>query len=131
MATIPTFKDIRAWQLSVELASLIYSCSGKGPFLKDKVLQVQIRKAVLSISSNIAEGFEREGVKEFIQFLSVAKGSAAEVQTQVLISYKIGYISNAEFQELDGLCGEVVGLIAGFMKYLKGSNIEGQKFKRI
>ena len=130
MATIDTFKDIRAWEKSVELARLVYQYSGKGLFLRDKPLQVQIRKAVLSISSNIAEGFEREGNKEFIQFLTIAKGSAAEVQTQVRISYEVGYILPTEFEELDALCSEVIGLIGGFLKYLRSSGIEGQKFIR-
>ena len=70
MTTIDTFKDIRAWEKSIELAKLIYQCSGKYPFARNKPLQGQIRKAVISIASNIAEGFEREGTKEFIQFLS-------------------------------------------------------------
>jgi four helix bundle protein len=130
MSTIQTFKDIKAWEKSIELVKQIYLASGKGLFSKDNRLQEQIRKAVVSISSNIAEGFEREGNKEFIQFLSIAKGSAAEVQTQVRISFEVGYISIEEFRQLDTLCIEVISLIAGFMKYLRSSGIEGQKFKR-
>jgi len=130
MATIKTFKDLRVWEKSIELARLIYLSSGKSPFSKDKPLQKQIRKAVLSIASNISEGFEREGNKEFIQFLAIAKGSAAEVQTQVRISFEVDYICYEEFKHLDILCTEVICLIAGFMKYLRSSGIEGQKFNR-
>ena len=130
MPTIQTFKDIRAWEKSIALAKQIYITSGMAPFCKDKPLQEQIRKAALSIASNIAEGFEREGNREFIQFLAISKGSAAEVQTQIKIAYEIGYISEDDFEYLDELCGEVIGLIAGFMKYLRSSGIEGQKFNR-
>jgi four helix bundle protein len=129
MSTIKTFKDIRAWEKSIKLAKQIYLTSGKCPFSKDKPLQEQIRKAVLSIASNIAEGFEREGNREFIQFLTIAKGSAAEVQTQIRMSFEIGYISGDDFEHLDELCSEVIGLIGGFLKYLRSSGIEGQKFK--
>ena len=130
MSTIRTFKDIRAWEKAVELAKWVYQYSGTYPFSKDKVFQIQIRKAALSIASNIAEGFEREGNKEFIHFLSIAKGSAAETQTQLLIAYEVGYITSEELKQLDELCIEVICLIAGFMKYLRTSKLEGQKFNR-
>jgi len=130
MSTIKTFKEIKAWKKAVELAKQIYLVSGKVSFSMDKPLQEQIRKAVVSIASNIAEGFGREGTREFINFLTIAKGSAGEVQTQVQISFEVGYISSDEYQVLDTLCGEVIGLIAGFLKYLRSSGIEGQKFRR-
>lgn len=130
MATIRTFKDIKAWEKAVQLAKWIYQYSGTSQFSKDKALLYQIRKAVLSIASNISEGFEREGNKEFIQFLSIAKGSAGEVQTQVRIAYEVGYLSTEEFNHLDELCTEVICLIAGFMRYLRTSRFEGQKFNR-
>lgn len=130
MSTIQTYKDILSWERSVELAKMIYKSSGSGPFARDKVLQHQIRKAVLSVSSNIAEGFEREGNNEFIHFLTIAKGSTAEVQTQVRIAFEVGYIMEEEFNDLDIRCTEVIGLIAGFLKYLRTSGFEGHKFKR-
>ena len=130
MSTIKTFQDIRAWKKAIELAKQIYLTTSKGPYSKDKPLQEQIRKAVVSIASNIAEGFEREGNREFIQFLAIAKGSAAEVQTQVRISFEVGYISADEFKHLDELCREIICLVAGFMRYLRSSGIEGQKFNR-
>ena len=130
MGTLRSFKDIKAWQKGIELARGIYEESGKGQFSKDYPLKNQIRSAAISISSNIAEGFEREGNKEFIQFLSVAKGSAAEVQTQLRIAFEVGFIPNEVFNHLDGLCLEIINMIAGLMKYLRSSGISGNKFKR-
>ena len=130
MGTLRSFKDIKAWQKGIELARGIYEESGKGQFSKDYPLKNQISSAAISISSNIAEGFEREGNKEFIQFLSVAKGSAAEVQTQLRIAFEVGFIPNEEFDHLDGLCLEIINMIAGLMKYLRSSGISGNKFKR-
>ena len=130
MSTIRTFKDIKAWGKAVQLAKWIYHYSGTYPFSKDKELVRQIRKATNSVASNIAEGFEREGNKEFIQFLTVAKGSAGEVQTQVCIAHEVGYLGTDEFNQLDELCTEVICLIAGFIRYLRTSSFEGQKFNR-
>jgi four helix bundle protein len=90
-----------------------------------------MRKAVISVASNIAEGFEREGNKELIQFLTIAKGSTAEVQTQLRIAFEAGHISRNEYYESDNLCTEVLKLLSGFMRYLKSSSIDGNKFRRI
>ena len=130
MGTLRSFKDIKAWQKAIELAREIYKTSNTGPFSKDYPLRNQIRAAVISISSNIAEGFEREGNKEFIQFLSVAKGSAAEVQTQLRIAFEVDLITKSEFDYLDGLCLEIISMISGLMRYLRSSGISGNKFKR-
>jgi len=77
-----------------------------------------------------SECFEREGDRELIQFLSIAKGSAAEVQTQLHIAFEVGYISGNEFDEADSLCTDVLQLISGFMRYLNSTTIHGNKFRR-
>src|SRR2546430_117929 len=80
MPTITRFEDIEAWQLGRELKRLIYGCSKEGGFAKDFALKDQIRRAAISVTANIAEGFERDGNREFNQFLSTSKASCGEVQ---------------------------------------------------
>ena len=130
MATIKTFKELNAWKKAVELTKTIYFLSSKVSFNRDFPLRDQIRRAAISVPSNIAEGFEREGNKEFIQFLTIAKGSTAEVQTQLHIAFEVGYISGDEFDEADNLCTDVLQLISGFMRYLNTTQVNGNKFRR-
>lgn len=93
-------------------------------------LRDQIRRAAISIMSNIAEGFERDGRSEFIQFLSIAKGSAGEVESQLYVALDQDYIAKKEFDDLKSLAGSAKRLIAGFMNYLKRTTVRGQKYKR-
>jgi len=130
MTTIKTFKELDAWKKAVDLTRQIYLISGKGDFRKDFSLRDQIRRAATSIPSNIAEGFEREGNKEFIHFLTIAKGSTAEVQTQLRIAFEVGYITDKEFKQMDDICIEVISLISGFLRYLRSAGISGNKFNR-
>ena len=130
MATIKTFKDLEVWKKAVELSKLVYLISSNGSFQNDYPLKDQVKKAAISVASNIAEGFEREGNKELIQFLAIAKGSAAEVQTQLHIAFEVGHISRAEFCKADDLCTEVLRLLSGFMRYLNTASVKGNKFKR-
>jgi len=85
MATFNNFEDIEAWQKARQLTKRIYEITKKGALAKDYGLKDQIRRASVSIMSNIAEGFERGGNKEFIQFLSTAKGSSGEVRSQLYV----------------------------------------------
>jgi four helix bundle protein len=129
MATIQKFEEIEAWQKARELTRVIYACSGAGPFAKDFGLRDQIRRAAVSILSNIAEGFERGGSAEFMQFLAIAKGSAGEVEAQLYVALDQGYISQEQFESIRALASSTKKLIAGFMNYLKQSNLKGQKYK--
>ncbi len=97
MATIERFEDIEAWQNARKLVITIYQASIDGAFSKDFAFRDQIRRAAVSIMSNIAEGFGRSGNREFIQFLSVAKGSVSEVQSQLYIALDVGYIDRKQF----------------------------------
>jgi len=83
MATFKTFEEIEAWKKARELTKRVYAVSGAGSFAKDFSLKDQIRRASVSIMSNIAEGYDRNGTGEFIQFLATAKGSTAEVKCQL------------------------------------------------
>jgi four helix bundle protein len=130
MTTIKRFQEIKAWQKARELTRVVYDFSNRAPLNRDFALRDQMRRACISILSNIAEGFERSGSGEFRQFLSVAKGSAAELEAQLYVALDQKYISEAEFNELQQLSRETQSLLAGFMDYLKNSKIRGQKYNR-
>ena len=129
MAKIERFEDMLSWQKARELTRHVYKVSKQGDFVKDFELRGQIRGASISIMSNIAEGFERGGDKEFSQFLSTAKGSCGEVRSQLYVALDESYISPVEFKELHAGTVEVSRLISGFMGYLRQSNLRGSKFK--
>ena len=129
MATIRQFEDIEAWQTARELTRAVYACSAAGAFARDFGSRDQMRRAAVSIMANIAEGFERGGSAEFCQFLSVAKGSAGEVEAHLYVALDQRYITKSEFDGLRQMAASAKKLIAGFMKYLKHSNVRGQKFK--
>jgi four helix bundle protein len=119
MTAIEKFEDIKAWQKARDLAKRIYDMTCQGDFAKDYSLRDQIRRAGLSIMSNIAEGYARQTDKEFIQFLHIALGSVAEVQSQLYVAQDLGYISDAQFKEIHELSGETAKLTSGFIKYLR------------
>ncbi len=95
------FKELRVWQDSMDLVTGIYQITGKGKFAEDFGLRNQIQRAGVSIPSNIAEGDERKSNKEAIYFFNIAKGSAAEVITQINIAYRIGYIDETIFTKFE------------------------------
>jgi len=129
MGEIKKFEDIEAWKKSRKLTMDIYSITKMNGFCKDFALKNQIRRASISVMSNIAEGFERSGTSEFIQFLSIAKASAGEVRSQLYIALDQEYITQKVFKDLNSLTNEVSNLIGGLMKYLRKTNIKGSKFK--
>ncbi len=129
MATFQKFEDIQGWQKARELTRAIYGITSKGSFARDFGLRDQIRRASVSILSNIAEGFERDGTREFIQFLSVAKGSAGEVKAQLYVAFDQGYLDEAEFSRLSGMTSEVGKLLAGLINYLNSTDLKGIKFR--
>ena len=98
-----------------------YKISNNGLFDKDYDLKRQIRRASISVSSNIAEGFERNTDKEFIQFLYYAKGSAGEIRSQLFLSLDLNYIKKNDFDELYKQIIEISRMISGMIKYLKKS----------
>ena len=122
MGKIEKFEDIRAWQSAREVVNRIYEISQGERFKKDFSLCDQIKRASISIMSNVAEGFSRQSRKEFIQFLFIAKGSAAEVQSQLYIALDQGYISEKEFKEIYDKAEETAKLLSKFITYLKSLN---------
>jgi four helix bundle protein len=119
MAKFSSFEEILSWQKARELNVIIYKITNSNDlFNKDFGLKDQIRRASVSISSNIAEGFERQTTKEFIRFLYIAKASAGEVRSQLYLAFDIKYINKNEFEELKLKTNEVSKLIGGLLKYL-------------
>jgi len=127
--TIERFEDLEIWQLARELCKFVYEITEKEPFCKDFTLRNQIRSSSGSVMDNIAEGFERDGTKEFINFLSIAKGSCGECRSQSYRAFDYKYINQNILNELIERTTTLSKKIASFMAYLKGSKIKGTKYK--
>lgn len=127
MSKMESFEDIQAWQKARELTKAIYALSNDGAFARDFGLRDQIRRASVSIMSNVAEGFERGSNKEFIQFLYISKGSAGEVRAQLYVAMDQGYIDNASFNSLSQNAKDISRMISGLIAYLKKSEFKGEK----
>lgn len=119
MPKIERFEDIVAWQKARELVKEVYRLSSGGCFSKDYGLKDQLRRAAVSIMLNIAEGFARKTNKEFMQFLVIAHGSAAEVQSALYIALDQKYITQEQFNALYDRSDETSRLIMGFSNYLR------------
>ncbi len=129
MATITKFEDLEAWKTAREITKEVYRLTKNESFVRDFGLCDQIRRASVSIMSNISEGFERDGKKEFINFLSIAKGSAGEVRSQLYIAFDQEYISRQEFDLIQNKVEQNSRIIAGLINYLSRSDLKGIKFK--
>ena len=123
------FEDLKIWQEARELSKDVYAVSRLPEFNKDYKFVGQITSAVGSIMDNIAEGFERDGNKEFLQFLSIAKGSCGEVRSQIYRAYDIGYINEETFKTLLNKIKLLSASIYHFMKNIKTSDMVGKKRK--
>lgn len=128
MAKIERFEDIAAWQKARLLVKTLYQVTSGGAFARDLALRHQVRRAAISILSNIAEGFERDGNKEFAQFLSVSKGSCGELRAQLYVAVDQGYLSEEQFDSLTAQALEISRMIAGLIRYLRRSEKLGRKF---
>jgi four helix bundle protein len=131
MATYESFEELQAWQKARELVNEVYTLSKNSAFGRDLGLRNQICRAAVSVMSNVAEGFERGGTGEFVQFLSLAKGSAGEVRSQLYVAHDQGYISSEEFDQLASLASDTSRLISGLMSYLRKSGIKGSKYRAL
>lgn len=131
MATFKKFEEIECWRKARELTRQVYSESNKAPFSRDFGLKDQIRRASVSIMSNIAEGHDRSGTGEFVQFLATAKGSAAEVRCQLYVAADQGYVQDDDLMQLSALAEEIGKMVGSLMKYLRGSGYKGNKFKAV
>ncbi|MFC1525007.1 four helix bundle protein, partial [Planctomycetota bacterium] len=127
---IKQFEDLPVWQAGRELVKYIYQLTRKMPFKNDFGLCGQIQRSAVSVTSNIAEGFERGSKGEFIQFLYIARGSAGEVRSQLYNALDVRHINQSEFQRGTTFCLNVSRQIALFVNYLKGSNFKGDKSRK-
>jgi len=115
---IQKFEEIKAWKEARKLTNRIYQISGTGSFAKDWGLRDQIRRATISVMSNIAEGFDNQSDRLFARYLGIAFASASEVQSQLYIALDQNYVNEAVFNELYEQCIVCKNLIYGFRKYL-------------
>lgn len=106
------FQGLKVWQKSKDLAVQIYKITEQGMFGKDYGLRDQVRRSSVSIPSNIAEGDERDTDKEAVRYLYIAKGSAAELLTQLIIAHEIDHIDETTFKELEEKCLEISGMLS-------------------
>lgn len=113
---IKSFTDLNAWKEGHKLVLSVYSLTKKFPKEEIFALSNQMRRCVVSVTSNIAEGFSRQSAKEKIQFYSISQGSVTELQNQLLIARDVGFISEKEFSDVANLTVDVHKLIFGLMK---------------
>ncbi|KAF0106468.1 MAG: hypothetical protein FD146_2559 [Anaerolineaceae bacterium] len=119
MPTITRFEEIEAWQTARELTKQIYSLTERGAFGRDFGLKDQIRRAAVSVMSNIAEGFESQTQQQFIRYLGIAKASAGEFRSQLYVSRDLGYITVEQFDDAFRLAEKVSRQISRFIMYLE------------
>ncbi len=124
------FEDLEVWKTARVLTNRIYKITNAHPsFSKDYGLIDQIRRASVSIMSNIAEGYERGGNQELVQFLAIAKGSCGEVRCQLYIAGDQAYLTQQELKSLIDECKRISIMISNFIDYLKRSPLKGSKYK--
>ena len=130
MAVFRTFEEIAAWQMGRDLVIKVYEVTREGGFAKDWGLRDQIQRAAVSICSNIAEGYERRGNKEFVKFLWIAKGSSAEVCSQLYHARDLNYVTAEKFEDLYGLAKKIGAALHNLIKSMTGST-KGTSFFRV
>ena len=113
------FKELLVWKKSIELVTEIYEITATFPSEEKYGLVSQIRRAAVSIPSNIAEGNARRSSADYIQFLKIARGSGAEVETQIIISKNLGFMNDVKCEELTLKITEIMKMINGLINYLK------------
>jgi four helix bundle protein len=116
---ITKFEDLKIWQIALKITKEIYEITNKKEFSKDFSLRDQIRRAIISVSSNIVEGFEKNNNNEFIRFLKIAKGSIGEVRNQLYIALAVKYIDQDEFDKLNNELIELANQVGKLISYLE------------
>ena len=129
MPTVERFEDLRVWREAREIVCIVYRLTKKFPPNERYGLASQMQRAAVSTMSNIAEGFERGTTKEFINFLYIAKGSNGEVRSQAYVAFDLGYISQAERDDLVHRCERLSRRIYNFIEYLKQTPIKGPRVR--
>jgi four helix bundle protein len=128
MASFKKFEEMDIWQRSMDLICEIYKETNLGQFSKDYSLVKQIRRAAISIPSNISEGLERDGNRELVNFLYIAKGSCGEIRCQLHIAFRLSYMEKDRFEELYNLAVEISRSLNKLIKYIQDSDFKGKKY---
>ena len=128
MSAVKDFEDLAIFQNARELSKRIYPVTNREGFKSDYRFVQQIRAAAGSIMDNIAEGFERTGNKEFLNFLYIAKGSCGEVRSHLMRAYDVGYLTTEEYEDLYSECRKLSASIMNFIKEIKASEKVGAKY---
>lgn len=129
MPRIRRFEDLEAWKMARLITRDVYTSTRRGEFARDFGLRDQICRATVSIMANIAEGFERDGDREFLNFLSIAKGSAGETRSLLYVALDQGYITDEVFESITARLVECSRMISGLAKYLRQSELKGAKYR--
>ncbi len=116
---ITKFEELNVWKLSLKITKLIYDATATKEFVRDFGLKDQLRRAIVSVSSNIAEGFEKNNNNEFIRYLKIAKGSVGEVRNQFFVAKEVGYITEDKFNMINDLLLSLAKQIGSFISYLE------------
>ena len=127
--SVKRFEDLICWQKARQLSKDIYLFTQLSRFAADYGLVGQIRRSSGSVMDNIAEGYERDGAKELIQFLSIAKGSLGEVRSQLYRAHDQRYITDENFKAAYELATETSRIVSGFIAYVRSSGFKGTKYK--
>ena len=130
MAGITCFEDLDIWKQAREMCKSVYEITNHTMFSNDYRFCSQIRASSGSIMDNIAEGFEREGNKEFVNFLFIAKGSCGELRSQLIRANDCNYITEDEYNKLKDDALKISSGISSLIKYLKNSDLKGTKYKQ-
>ena len=129
MATIRSLDDFQTWQKSRIVNKLVASVVNKPEFQNNLKLKNQVINSSMSVMANLAEGLGRQGNAEFIQFLSIAKASSAELRSHIQCACDFGLITDEKGSEINSLANEVEAMIATLMRKIKNSKFKGLKFK--
>ena len=131
MSTIKRFEEIISWKEARALNRIVRGLIKEKRFQRNFSLVSQIERSAGSIMDNIAEGFERGGNREFIQFLYISKGSCGELRSQIYRALDDGYINCEEFNLITNYCIKISNLLFKLIEYLKQSELKGQKFNKV
>lgn len=121
------FRELKVWQRAKNLSVFIYKTTNVGGFSRDFGLRDQIRRAAVSIASNIAEGDERDTNKESVRFLHIAKGSLAELTAQIIIANEIGYLKHEESNNILEECNVIGKMLGALIKVRRQAHIGGKR----
>ena len=129
MATISSFEDMKVWQDARALVSDVYRITESERLKADYGLKDQLRRSSVSVMANIAEGFERNGNKEFLQYLSNAKGLVGELRSHLYVASDVGAVDHVQFEKILGELVSISKQLSGLMRYLQRSSHKGSKYK--